>query len=75
MENRIFIDRRRQGRDRREEQDLCEGLDVDIYHRKRRKKSDRRAEDRSLGQDYDAYMSDDEKALRNLVFDEAKKLH
>lgn len=57
MRNKIFIDRRK-GKDRREEIDLCEGLDVDIYHRKRRKKSDRRAEDRSLGQDYDAYMAD-----------------
>lgn len=55
MQNRIFIDRRK-GRDRREEVDLCEGLDVDIYHRKRRVRSDRRAEDRSLDEDYDAYM-------------------
>lgn len=56
MQNRIFIDRRK-GKDRREEIDLCEGLDVDIYHRKRRTKPDRRAEERSLEEDYDAFMA------------------
>ena len=58
MQNRIFIDRRK-GKDRREEIDLCEGLDVDIYHRKRRIKPDRRAEDRSLEEDYDAFMGEE----------------
>lgn len=55
MQNRIFIDRRK-GKDRREDIDPCEGLDVDIYHRKRRTKPDRRAEERSLEEDYDAFM-------------------
>lgn len=74
MQNRIFIDRRK-GRDRREEIDLCEGLDVDIYHRKRRKKSDRRAEDRSLDQDYNAYMADAEQDDNSAESDETQQLH
>ena len=61
MQNRIFIDRRK-GKDRREEIDLCEGLDVDIYHRKRRLKPDRRAEDRSLEEDYDAFIGQQDDA-------------
>ena len=74
MQNRIFIDRRK-GRDRREEVDLCEGLDVDIYHRKRRKKPDRRAEDRSLDQDYDAYMADDLEKSEDLPSESDQQLH
>ena len=57
MSEKIFIDRRK-GKDRREEGDLCEGLDVDIYHRKRRKNPDRRAE-RSLYEDYEAFIAKD----------------
>lgn len=56
MQNKVFINRRK-GRDRREEEDLCEGLDVDVYHRKRRKNPDRRAEQRSLDEDYQAFMN------------------
>ncbi|MBX2807687.1 MAG: hypothetical protein KTR20_03560 [Cellvibrionaceae bacterium] len=56
MDKKVFINRR-QGDDRRQELDLCEGLDVDIYHRKRRKKSDRRTEDRSLDEDYSAFIN------------------
>lgn len=74
MQNRIFIDRRK-GRDRREEADLCEGLDVDIYHRKRRKKSDRRAEDRSLDQDYNAYMADLENEHESALSNKGQPLH
>jgi hypothetical protein len=56
MDNKIFINRRRQGSDRREDMDPCQGLDVDLYHRKRRKKSERRNE-RSLDEDYYAFLS------------------
>ncbi|MFT6388495.1 MAG: hypothetical protein ACJAUP_001878 [Cellvibrionaceae bacterium] len=59
MDNRtdkkIFINRRR-GDDRREDMDLCKDLDVDLYHRKRRKKTERR-EERSLDEDYYAFLS------------------
>jgi len=55
MHNKIFINRRK-GADRREDDDPCKGLDVDLYHRKRRKKTERR-EERSLGEDYYAFMS------------------
>lgn len=55
MEKRIFINRRK-GRDRRLEEDPCEGLDVDIYHRKRRKNPDRRSESRSIEEDYQAFL-------------------
>jgi len=74
MQNRIFIDRRR-GMDRREEIDFCEGLDVDIYHRKRRKKSDRRAEERSLDQDYDAYMGHSGEPLKDSHSNDDRPLH
>ncbi|MEO0442481.1 MAG: hypothetical protein AAFZ92_01900 [Pseudomonadota bacterium] len=55
MINKIFINRRR-GNDRREDLDPCEGLDVDIYHRKRRKKAERR-QGRTLDEDYYAFMA------------------
>ena len=60
--NRIFIDRRKG--DRREEQDLCEGLDVDLYHRKRRKKADRR-EERTLDEDYYAFIETQDNGLND----------
>ena len=55
MTNKIFINRRK-GNDRREDLDLCEGLDVDLYHRKRRKKAERR-QGRTLDEDYYAFMA------------------
>lgn len=55
MSKKVFINRRR-GSDRREDMDPCKGLDVDLYHRKRRKKSDRR-EERTLDEDYYAFMA------------------
>lgn len=55
MDKKIFINRRR-GEDRREDLDPCKDLDIDLYHRKRRKKSERR-QDRSLGEDYYAFVS------------------
>lgn len=56
MSRNIFIDRRRKGNDRREIEDPCKDLEIDIYHRKRRKSKDRR-QNRSLDEDYYAYMS------------------
>jgi hypothetical protein len=53
MFNKIFINRRK-GDERREDDDPCKDLDVDLYHRKRRKKIERR-EDRSLEEDYYAF--------------------
>ncbi len=49
-----FINRRK-GDDRREDEDPCIALPVDLFHRKRRKQIDRRR-DRSLQEDYYAYM-------------------
>jgi len=51
---KIFVDRRRN--DRRLEQDRCKELPVDLFHRKRRKSSERRAEGRDLTDDYFAYV-------------------
>lgn len=45
-----FVERRT-GRDRREENDSCASLPIDLYHRKRRKTPDRRAADRTLAED------------------------
>lgn len=50
-----FINRRK-GRDRRDDNDPCRDLPVDLYHRKRRKSKDRRA-NRTLLEDYYAYIS------------------
>lgn len=55
MDKKIFINRRR-GNDRREDLDPCKGLDVDLYHRKRRKKAERR-EERTLDEDYYAFIA------------------
>ena len=51
----VFVDRRKGG-DRREDCDPCRDLPVDLYHRKRRKSSERRDSTRSLSEDYYAYM-------------------
>ena len=55
MDRKIFINRRK-GDDRREDIDPCKDLDIDLYHRKRRKKSERR-QDRTLDEDYYAFLS------------------
>lgn len=55
MDKKIFINRRK-GNDRREDEDPCKDLDVDLYHRKRRKKTERR-EERSLDEDYYAFLA------------------
>lgn len=46
----IFINRRKT--DRREDEDPCKDMPVDLYHRKRRKKTDRRQEGKTLADDY-----------------------
>lgn len=53
--NRIFVDRRK-GLDRRLDADPCQNLPLDLYHRMRRKNSDRRNQRRSLADDYYAYL-------------------
>lgn len=60
MNNKIFINRRR-GDDRREESDPCRDLQVDLYSRKRRHSTERR-EERSLQEDYYAFLADIEKS-------------
>lgn len=57
-QRRIFIDRRHQGEDRRIERDPCKNMPIDIYHRKRRKRMDRRHPARTLLEDYMAYLGD-----------------
>lgn len=52
MFRKIFMDRRR-------DEDPCKDMLLDLYHRKRRKSVDRRAPNRSLEQDYFAYMADE----------------
>ncbi len=51
----VFIDRRK-GQDRRLDTDPCKNIPLDLYHRKRRKSKERRASDRSLREDYFAYL-------------------
>jgi hypothetical protein len=53
-EHKFFIDRRK-GRDRRLDQDPCSNLPLDLYHRKRRKSSERRTINRSITDDYFAF--------------------
>jgi len=51
----FFVDRRK-GRDRRQDADPCRNLPVDLYHRKRRKSTERRDTSRTLMDDYYAYI-------------------
>lgn len=55
-EPRVFIERRK-GQDRRQEYDSCAGLPVDLYHRKRRKRTDRRHPGRSTAEDIAAFYA------------------
>ena len=48
-----FVDRR-QSKDRRYEIDPCRDMPLDLYHRKRRKSTERRA-NRTLTEDYYAF--------------------
>lgn len=52
----VFIDRRK-GNDRRLQSDPCQNLPLDLYHRMRRKSSDRRSPRRSLSDDYYAFVA------------------
>lgn len=56
MIKKIFINRRRKNRERREESDPCKDMSIDIYHRKRRKAVERR-KPRTLDEDYYAFLS------------------
>ncbi|HSC67434.1 MAG TPA: hypothetical protein VLC79_07080 [Cellvibrio sp.] len=56
-EHKFFIDRRK-GHDRRLDRDPCKHLPVDIYHRKRRKSTERRNEERSIADDYLAFLNE-----------------
>lgn len=53
--NIIFVNRRK-GSDRREDADPCKDMNLDLFHRKRRKSPERRDTHRSLTDDYYAYM-------------------
>lgn len=55
--HKIFVDRRR-GDERRLDSDPCKNMPIDIYHRKRRKSTDRRHPQRTLADDYQAYLGD-----------------
>ena len=57
-EHKFFIDRRK-GHDRRLDFDPCKNMSLDLYHRKRRKSTDRRSPNRSLEQDYFAFIGDE----------------
>lgn len=54
----IFINRRHDTR--RTEPDPCNDFPLDLYHRKRRKSSDRRNKDRTLADDYYAFVENAE---------------
>jgi hypothetical protein len=52
---RFFIDRRK-GSDRRIDRDPCKYMPLDLYHRKRRKSKERRASERTLEEDLEAFL-------------------
>ena len=53
--NIVFVNRRK-GNDRRTDFDPCKNLEVDLFHRKRRKTKERRSLHRTLTEDYYAYV-------------------
>ncbi|VUD69039.1 hypothetical protein TDB9533_04403 [Thalassocella blandensis] len=55
MQKFVFVNRRR-GSDRRDDNDPCRNMPLDLFHRKRRKTGERRHPSRSLSDDYYAYM-------------------
>ncbi len=63
MDTRIVFVNRRKGRDRREDEDPCKDIPLDLYHRKRRKSRERRDTSRTLTDDYYAYM---QKVMRQI---------
>jgi hypothetical protein len=56
MTRKVFINRRRKNSERREEDDPCKDMSIDIYHRKRRKAVERR-KPRTLDEDYYAFLA------------------
>lgn len=54
--HKLFIDRRK-GADRRLDRDPCKNLPMDLYHRKRRKSTERRNQERTLADDYMAFVA------------------
>lgn len=58
----VFVDRRRSN-DRRAQKDPCRDMPMDLYDKKRRVKTERRAADRTLIDDYYAYMK---KAMKKM---------
>ena len=56
MTRKIFINRRRKNSERREDDDPCKDMSIDIYHRKRRKAVERR-KPRTLDEDYYAFLA------------------
>lgn len=54
---RFFIDRRK-GNDRRLDRDPCKYMPMDLYHRKRRKSTERRTLDRTIEDDFNAFLGD-----------------
>lgn len=53
----VFVNRRQNAR--RTEPDPCTDLSMDLYHRKRRKSSERRDPSKTLADDYYAYADSD----------------
>lgn len=56
-EHKFFFDRRK-GNDRRLDRDPCKNMPLDLYHRKRRKSTERRNDERNIADDYLAFLSD-----------------
>ena len=56
MEQKFVFVNRRKGMDRRFELDPCSEMSIDLFHRKRRKSTDRRDTSKTLSDDYYAYM-------------------
>lgn len=59
MTGHRFFFNRRKGPDRRLDKDPCKYLPMDLYHRKRRKSKERRAPNRTLEQDVEAFLTGD----------------
>lgn len=57
----IFVNRRHGSR--RTEPDPCNDLDVDLYHRKRRKSAERRDKNKTLADDYYAFVNHEDDTL------------
>lgn len=56
-DHKFFFDRRK-GHDRRLDRDPCKNMPLDLYHRKRRKSTERRTEERTIADDYQAFLND-----------------